>query len=752
MPDNASVSMEQVNHEEHVLPVEIDDGNSGSSFFDITYKEDHHKHGLGSARRKREKQTAHAQKVFEMHGYHGKDKRTMSKAQKMLYAEDYAPNKSRYQSRVHLANAIRRHKERVNEDGVLKIEKTAGMTKQDKMMVDDANIMLGFAKRIKVKERSGEVVKMLGAFKRANKLPVIDATRFDALLVNEGYDLGDLSKPITVLRNAIDDQSNLPTSRANDAKSKVCAILSNFRKKSKLPKLTANQFDLLLLDAGYNLTDVPRDVDLVRRYLRPNLTDDRGRIEDALLQSGIEANPGPPLRDDMRCKNAGKKVQGEAHPTKKNKWLCPCCAQHLTNVSRTGVGQHPNYDQTFSTFYYFPDDASAPAMPKGKEREHSAASTSHDDVASTSQATHIPSRVVAPHTPPVTSTATARVRENAAAPSQHNDAVSTDAIPHMPTARIEPPPPPPVVQPATVSTLRYLRPVMHNVPLGDGVVGFNNVPNLFQNYSQSCLKGTLLVLADRIAVSAEATRHHTSRFPSWFISGMQSRKFGPLFTRVCAEVHISHKIYDKEYTTDDRIASNRNVEEIKESLRLAEMATTISMRPWLALTYTLTNYALVQGTMCGIAVTVARLLKLSSEFRAVARRALIRGVNKVVPTIFARTEQRDWSRVPFYLFAGISLIHLVSSALRLRELLESSTTYITYCPHMVTCVMLEYDRGTNADAVRTTIAGKCRRLASLPIPAEDMVAISRGTEIVTARLLESESFFTEEAVCMRLHC
>lgn len=75
---------------------------------------------------------------------------------------------------------------------------------------------------------------------------------------------------------------------------------------------------------------------------------------------------------------------------------------------------------------------------------------------------------------------------------------------------------------------------------------------------------------------------------------------------------------------------------------------------------------------------------------------------------------------------------------------------IPFVPHMVSCVVSEYDRGTNAEAARNTMRQKIRRLACLPIPDRDALAFINGTEIVCDQLLTRENFFWEGAVSFSL--
>jgi len=74
---------------------------------------------------------------------------------------------------------------------------------------------------------------------------------------------------------------------------------------------------------------------------------------------------------------------------------------------------------------------------------------------------------------------------------------------------------------------------------------------------------------------------------------------------------------------------------------------------------------------------------------------------------------------------------------------------ISYCPHLVSCVLSEYDRDTNVEAARTNLRAKMRRLACLPLPDVDAVKFIEGSELVVEFLLDHTHFFGEGAACFR---
>jgi hypothetical protein len=72
---------------------------------------------------------------------------------------------------------------------------------------------------------------------------------------------------------------------------------------------------------------------------------------------------------------------------------------------------------------------------------------------------------------------------------------------------------------------------------------------------------------------------------------------------------------------------------------------------------------------------------------------------------------------------------------------EDECRELAYCPHLVTNVLQEYERGTNGQVVRSTVMQKCRRLASLPIADRWHAHIVEGSCEVIVFLLEKRPFF-----------
>jgi hypothetical protein len=67
--------------------------------------------------------------------------------------------------------------------------------------------------------------------------------------------------------------------------------------------------------------------------------------------------------------------------------------------------------------------------------------------------------------------------------------------------------------------------------------------------------------------------------------------------------------------------------------------------------------------------------------------------------------------------------------------------YLTYCPHLVSSILQDYDRPTNTTAALLTLGQKTRRCATLPLPDIDHIQIMDGSQLVTLFAL-TRPYFT----------
>jgi hypothetical protein len=112
-----------------------------------------------------------------------------------------------------------------------------------------------------------------------------------------------------------------------------------------------------------------------------------------------------------------------------------------------------------------------------------------------------------------------------------------------------------------------------------------------------------------------------------------------------------------------------------------------------------------------------------------------------------------WPRlitVKGFLFVGVYLGTLLFPSASIAQLLLSSFMFdrrrtISWCPHMISAVMEEFEAGTSAEVVRSNTRLKLNRLATLPVPDVAAVALKSGSEQVVYFLVPREPFFEDGA-------
>ncbi len=168
---------------------------------------------------------------------------------------------------------------------------------------------------------------------------------------------------------------------------------------------------------------------------------------------------------------------------------------------------------------------------------------------------------------------------------------------------------------------------------------------------------------------------------------------------------FDHVVKLLEYGGERRLATARNVVELKKTMKVCQIRAVVrAYRVW------------------------------PSVIAAVLAAVAAGGLTWVSPVLSVATITST--------FVAISLYALFVMMYR-----RSRAVYISYVPHLVSAVLTEYDRGTNATAARATIRQKIRHLACLPIPDHSAAELIHGTEAVVMSLLSSEDFFSTEAAC-----
>jgi len=185
------------------------------------------------------------------------------------------------------------------------------------------------------------------------------------------------------------------------------------------------------------------------------------------------------------------------------------------------------------------------------------------------------------------------------------------------------------------------------------------------------------------------------------------------------EEEIEFQTLNLPYSGDQRLCVNRNVTEIKENMIVCQIVHNVSSVrwPWFVLAFTSMAY-----------LTLHFILLVHECYHA---QWLIEAYNYV------------WFPALTSLPVCFALICVILRARRHRRVA------IPFIPHVISCVITDFDRTTNVEAARSTIRQKIRRLACLPIPDRDALAFYTGTELVIEQILSRRNFFWAGAVCLR---
>jgi len=381
----------------------------------------------------------------------------------------------------------------------------------------------------------------------------------------------------------------------------------------------------------------------------------RRMISKMLERSGVELNPGPQPKGDLTgcamayCPNADQWIEGERHLSHGkvivNCPLCPFVLQFKPGSRHGKIGFHGKL---------------LPAVVPAKEPIASCSEASTQaqmptasapplleclaDTASTSTSifedSFLPQQVLA-------ETAAGKRAEKVAPVEQPTVAIDIPSVPMLPV-------PLPVPQASTIST--------------------PTPPN------PATLLGHQLSPQDHLAILSR-------------LSGKSLEM---------ADIKV--EVMDVPYVCERRLATNRNVQELKLPFRAHQISTVVD------LPFPLWFICL------GVVLNVA-LAALSYQY----------------PQTTAYVSS---------VLVGFWTYYIMRPS-QLRSL------SVSYVDHLVSAVMAEYDRGTNATAARSTLRQKIRRLASLPIPDADALIFINGSELVCEQLLSQENFFWEGAACFR---
>jgi hypothetical protein len=173
---------------------------------------------------------------------------------------------------------------------------------------------------------------------------------------------------------------------------------------------------------------------------------------------------------------------------------------------------------------------------------------------------------------------------------------------------------------------------------------------------------------------------------------------------------IVQKVRVTKYSDEHRIAVNRNVSEIKKPLVVVDV--TYSYRDCNV------RSSLLAAAVCLIVVVLLYHWSLRPVFLLLA------------PTFLVTTA----------VFIFLSFVYAAAS----------DRTF-SYVPHLLSCIVMEYERGTNASVAISTLRQKARRLACLPISDREHLSLVLGTEVAAIATLNCSDFVLGEASRLTHH-
>lgn len=423
---------------------------------------------------------------------------------------------------------------------------------------------------------------------------------------------------------------------------------------------------------------------------RPAVPQTRKMIQDGLKRGGVEQNPGPfveavPPSGMKDCVNCGLRVEGELVFIRQ-KAILKCKMCTVTLLRRVGkMGDHPP-SEAFGALLDEPKE-STPRTPDFITYFY------HPTLPQEGQ---VPPRPERPALPSPLASA------SGAGPSTAPPAEPPQDLAPEPARGGRPSP----LATLIAGFLLILQPVFWAIELVKWVESMSYrvvmtgvVPDLRAKDKWQALRGVMLTPTQVFGVLGEA-------------SGQTLTRFDICYQHVC----------EVDYYAERRLACNRNVQEIEAPMMVVELRT--PRRSWPR------AFACVLGFI-SLSLTLLLYRSYVPEF----------SYSLLLPMALTI----KLTDIPFY----ILLLSAALYAYHLDNWFRDGDTVVTFLPHLVSCVLLEYDRGTNYFAAQATIRQKLRRLASLPIPDEDALTLIEGSELVIMYLLGKGDFFGRGAAIMR---
>jgi hypothetical protein len=177
---------------------------------------------------------------------------------------------------------------------------------------------------------------------------------------------------------------------------------------------------------------------------------------------------------------------------------------------------------------------------------------------------------------------------------------------------------------------------------------------------------------------------------------------------------MHEQVVNIPYTGERRLITNRNVVEVKQPFEARCLYSTVE-RPMGE------RYAAVVG------LTILGVLSFAMKF---------------FPEQFT-------PEVAFYGPLAVCMLVIVA-CWQILNVSSEVCVVINYVPHLVSAVVHEYDRGTGAVSVRSSLRMRIRRLAAFPLPDFDTNKFVAGTEEMCLQVMTEDGFFWEGAACFTL--
>lgn len=197
---------------------------------------------------------------------------------------------------------------------------------------------------------------------------------------------------------------------------------------------------------------------------------------------------------------------------------------------------------------------------------------------------------------------------------------------------------------------------------------------------------------------------------------------------------------------DDRVVTNRNVQLTNAPLRIAYLTTTSlrSLNYILAIAVTLVvafGFFPLEDLFTDIPVSGAVLLRVCRTAHVLIH--LFRYAVQVTTALTAVFQylvllsafRIDYAGRAAYVRRKLS--YLPSWTLLFHS---GGLKHITFVPHVVSCIVAEYHRGTNNAVVAATVRQRMLRLATLPILDKDYAQLLDGTEQIIEWLVAQQDF------------